>query len=761
VSLLVPWLVFPIVCGLLWLGCGSLVARLAGLRAGLDLVLPLGYAVVVVVASLAVWVPRGAPLTVALVVGTASVGLATLVRRERPSIRREGVCAFAAAFLVLLAYGAPILLSGQPTFAGYISLDDSATWFALTDRALEHGRDTDGLAPSSYEATLDSYLSSGYPLGAFLPLGIGAALTGQDVAWVFQPFIASLAALLALVLFALARSVVLQPWARAVLAVVAAQPALLYAYAHWTGVKELSAALLIPLCCALAAAVRRRDLAGDLAPAAAAAALLAVLSPGGAVWLGGAVVVGVLVVGLRAASAHARRLVPLTLLLTLPALAIAWKFARSGGDVLTSGEELGNLVTPLDPLQIVGVWPSSDFRLEPADGGPAFVLVGLVALLAFVGVVFAAGRRAWAAVGYPVTAITGAVLIAAAGSPWVDGKALATASPAVLFASLLGCSCLLGSGRRVEAAVAAAAIAGGVLWSNALAFSGASLAPHDQLVELEEIGERFAGQGPALMTEYQPYGVRHFLRRLDPEGVSELRRRRIPRLDGTLVEKGQAADLDELALGDVLVYRTIVLRRSPATSRPASPYVLRWQGVWYEVWQRTDPVTFPVGHLALGAGVHPAAVPRCSAVRSLASSGRTLAVVERADPLSVLALPPPGQVGRFDVPRRGSYSIWLGGSTRVHAEALVDGRRTGGLRQHLNTAGQYSLLGTVALAAGRHELQVRFARDVLRPGSGGQPAAAGPVVIAPTEQSRSVSTLPAERADGVCDRVLDWVEALP
>jgi hypothetical protein len=761
VSLLVPWLVFPVVCGLIWLGCGSLVARLAGLRAGIDLLLPLGYAVVVVVASFAVWIPRGAPLTVALVVGTASLGLATLIRRQRPSIGREGLCAFVAAFLVLLAYGAPILLSGQPTFAGYISLDDSATWFALTDRALEHGRDMEGLPPSSYEATLDANLSIGYPLGAFLPLGIAAALSGQDVAWVFQPFIASLAALLALVLFALARPVVPHPWARAVLAFVAAQPALLYAYADWTGVKEVSAALLIPLCCALAAADRRSGLAGDLAPATAAAALLAVLSPGGAVWLGGAIAVGVLMLGLRATTGSARRMLPLTLLLTLPALAIAWTFARSGGDVLTSGEELGNLVKPLDPLQIAGVWPSSDFRLEPADRGPTLVLIGLVAVLALVGVVFAAGRRAWAAVAYPVTALAGAALIAAAGSPWVDGKALATASPAVLFASLLGCAWLLDGGRRVEAAVATAAIAGGVLWSNVLAFTGVSLAPRDQLVELEQIGERFAGQGPALMTEYQPYGVRHFLRRLDPEGVSELRRRRIPRLDGTLVEKGQAADLDELALGDVLVYRTLVLRRSPTASRPASPYLLRWQGAWYEVWQRPDPATAPVGHLPLGDGVQPAAVPRCTAVRSLASSGRTLAVVERDEPLFPLALPPPGEAASLDVARRGTYSIWLGGSTRVHAEALVDGRRAGGLRHQLNTAGQYSLLATVALAEGRHEVEVRFARDVLRPGSGGPPAAAGPIVIAPAKQSRSVSTLPAGRAEGVCDRVLDWVEALP
>ena len=66
------------------------------------------------------------------------------------------------------------MLSGQPTFAGYIKLDDTATWMALTDRVMEHGRSLAGLAPSTYEATLDFNLADGYPVGVFLPLGVGA-----------------------------------------------------------------------------------------------------------------------------------------------------------------------------------------------------------------------------------------------------------------------------------------------------------------------------------------------------------------------------------------------------------------------------------------------------------------------------------------------------------------------------------------------------------------------------------------------------------
>ena len=44
------------------------------------------------------------------------------------------------------------------------------------------------------------------------------------------------------------------------------------------------------------------------------------------------------------------------------------------------------------------------------------------------------------------------------------------------------------------------------------------------------------------MTEYQPYGVRHFLRRLDAEGASELRRHLVALRGGGSLDKGAYAD---------------------------------------------------------------------------------------------------------------------------------------------------------------------------------------------------------------------------
>ena len=92
---------------------------------------------------------------------------------------------------------------------------------------------------------------------------------------------------------------------------------------------------------------------------------------------------------------------------------------------------------------------------------------------------------------------------------------------------------------------AAVAVVAACVWSNVLAYRDVSLAPRDQLVELEQIGELVEGEGPSLMTAYEPYGARHFLREATRKAVSELRRNVIPLRGGDTVEKGISVDTDE------------------------------------------------------------------------------------------------------------------------------------------------------------------------------------------------------------------------
>jgi hypothetical protein len=410
-------------------------------------------------------------------------------------------------------------------------------------------------------------------------------------------------------------------------------------------------------------------------------------------------------------------------------------------------------------------------------------LIGLVALAGLVGVALAV-RRAPGVVIYVVGATVGCALVASLGSPWIDGKALATASPAFVFAALAGAAAVYEGGRRVEALLVIAAISGGVLWSNALAYRDVNLAPRDRLAELETIGERFAGEGPALMTDYEPYGVRHFLRKEDPEGASELRRRTIPLRNGQSLPKLAVADIDQFQLGGILIYRTLVLRRSPVASRPPSIYTKVWGGRYYDVWQRPEPAPAILEHLPLGDATHPTARPSCARVFRLARlagpGGRLAAAMRSSTPLILdlaqASRPPawqpsreaagsvyPSTAGQVDTivstPGPGRYDVWVGGSFRRKLDVLVDGRQVASERHELSHSGEYAPLGTAELPSGRSVVSLRVGDADLHPGSGDPPFYLGPLILSP-EPRETVRYVPVRDAASLCGRSFDWIEAL-
>ena len=695
-ALVLCWIVFPAVVGLLSLGHGLLVERAARTKLPGELVLPVGFAALVCVALFATLTPPTARFALPLVFALGVVGLAASLP---PSLRRVDPWAAAAALGVFAVFAAPVVLSGDPTFAGYVKLDDTATFLALAERALEHGRSLEGLAASSYEATLAFNLPF-YPLGSLLPLGIGSIVSGQDAAWVFQPYLAFLAALLGLSLYRLAGLVVASRPGRALAAFLAAQAALLYGYSLWGGVKEVAAAALVALAAALTSDAfhPRRPLLALLPLGIAAAALVGILSVGAVVWL--VPVLGVVGIAVLRQRSRFRPLVVLAAgaALLVPSLAVARLMLGPG--VLGSirdGDELGNLVAALSPLQLLGVWPVGDFRFRPERMDVTYVLLAILLAAAVAGVLAAVWRRAWELPLYLGTVLAAVAVYGALASPWIEAKAFAIAAPALVLAASVGGLCLFGV-RRVEGAVLLAVIALGVAWSNALAFGDVSLAPRDQLAELEAIGKEFSGHGPALMTEYQPYGVRHFLRELDAEGASELRRRPIPLRNGSPLEKGTFADISEFHPDALLAYRTLVLRRTPVGSAPPAPYRLVWERRFYEVWQRPDAI--PVS----ASASKPCAAP-------LRLRGSTLTV-----------------------PASGDYDLWLAGSIRGELTVLLDGRQAARLRHHINNAGQYTPLARVALSAGTHTVETREERSRLRPGEQGEPWAYGPLLVTPAQR---------------------------
>ncbi len=816
------WLGLPAALGLLSLGCGVLLESATGRRLPGTLLAPAGLAVVVVAAQAATVSDVTAPLAVPLVLALAAGGLVLLGMRGVP---RPDLWPLAAAAAAYAAFALPTVASGEPTFAGYVKLDDTATWLAISDRVLEHGRDLDGLGPSTYEATLESYIGDGYPVGAFLPLALASALIDQDTAWLFQPLLAFLAALLALCLYELLAGVVASRAWRALAAFVAAQPAQLFAYSLWGGLKELAGAWLVALVAVLLvptvgngiATARGRPLGTArptwvgtarvlLPPAVAGATVLAVGSIAAAVWLAAPLVVVTVLwsrlVGAGAAILRAGLLSALTLALSVPSLLTAKTFLSPGGrETLTSERELGNLLEPLSLLQVLGIWPTGDFRFEPNQLTATHLLLAALAAATLGGLVIAVRRRALGPLILFAGAAVGFAAVASFGSPWVDGKAMAIAAPAVLLLGMLAAASLWDARRRVAAAVIGAAIAGGVLWSNALAYHDASLAPRDRLAELERIGELVAGEGPTLMTDYEPYGVRHFLRDAEPEGASEFRRREVTLRKGGGLGKLEYADIDDFELQAILTYRTLVLRRSPLGSRPPSIYSPVHRTRHYEVWQRPDvageagadgglpieaqtPGGGIVEHLPLGGGRDPAGVPRCREVVRLAQTAGedgTLATVERP-PVQVIDLEEtihpqswrsyandprvlaPTTAGKLettiDVPEPGRYGIWVGGAFRRTLDVILDGRRVSSSRHLLSHAEQLEPLVDVRLSRGSHRLELHYGEANLHPGSDGEPLPLGPLVVSPVTAELAITYVQPRRAPSLCGRRLDWIEAL-
>jgi len=767
VSLFAAWVVFPLVLALLCVGLGLLIDLACGRRLPGVLVLPVGLAAIVVVGGFTTAADATAELTapLLLVLTVLGFGLSLPWRFGRPD-----PLAAAAAVGVFLVYGAPIILSGDPTFAGFIKLDDTATWLALADQAMAHGHDLSSVDPSTYRATLDFNLADGYPVGAFIPWGASQDLVGGDLAWTFQPYLAYLAAMLSLCICSLLEGVLGDRRLRAFVAFVAAQPALLVGYSLWGGVKEVAIAFLIALAAALApAALRDGTRWRDLVPLmVAGGALVGVASVAGLVWLGPMLAVLAALVWSRFGLGVAvRRAVPFVAgvaVLAIPVIATGGLLPPTSTP-LTNQADAANLGDALNPFQVLGLWPAGDFRVAPDASVLTAVLIALGVLSALVGL-WALWRRRQSAPLLYAAALVSCAAIAFAGSPWVDGKALATAAPVVLTLALIGAAAFLRADRPTGVALLAL-LAGGVLWSNALAYGGVSLAPYGQLSELEEIGERFAGEGPALMTEYNPYGARHFLRELDAEGASELRMRTVALTDGSTAEKGEAPDVDEISRDALFEYRTLVLRRSPVRSRPPSPYRLVWAGDDYEVWQRPIlPTGLPPEHLALGGPDDPAAVPNCSEVGGLGllalnngAAGVRMLGARHAPVFDATS-------GTLRIPRAGTYEAWLEGSVPDKVELLVDGGEFGEARHVLNNEGGFISLDEGDLEAGAHEVELRYDGADLHPGSGGEPETFR-LLFAPAAEdddlaaiAGEVVSVPVDDAQLLCGEPWDWIDAV-
>jgi hypothetical protein len=781
----------PVLLYVLSLGVGLLAD--AVLRADLPpaLIPPTGMALAMVLVTPGYKLGLAAPLAIVLMVVAALVGL--VVARRRLVERAWAPTALLAGLGVYVLYMAPVVLSGHATWAGYNFVNDTSSLFNFTTLLEHHG----ATAPTDITGTANNaaYLvNSGYPLGTFSLLATLRPLSGVALEAMWQPVIAMFAVFAGMSLTELARRCGLRPWAAVVAAVLALGGVLTYRYSLHGAVKEIALVALTATAAGLGALAVERRLAVRIVALAVVVCLAMVLAFSAAAGafalaLALAVLVAALASPNRPSVRHVARLagvvVVVGVVVLLPVLGSTLDFANTIHNVFkasggASTGMFGQLLRPLPLTEAAGVWVSEDYRLpaiSPLHSNPW--LVGIAVAVAIVGIVWCVARRRVPAVLLLVTVLVPLAVLAPVSSPYIDGKLLMVATPALVFAGL---AMALGGrpGRRRELRIAGLVAAGlvalGVLASDFYGYREVQLGPSGRVAAMKDAAAHVPGRGLWEFNEWEEYG-RYFMRaaRVNPASEAESKYPVKLRRDRPIF--GHFFDLDRQQLSYVERFAGVITRRSPVASRPPANFRPVYANAYYELWKR-EATPRVIEHLSLQGQEDRSAVPRCRAVRALVRRARPgdllvgarAGLVPRLSPFR--ATRPSSWRGSPDthdavVPHgpgvmagvlsaSGRRRVWLRMSGGRKVTVAIDGHVVGRIGQ-VNTPDQWLQAGQVTLSPGQHRIEVRRAGASWRPGDTVE-GIIGAVALEPVAPDSLVSVPPARAAARLCGRPWDWIE---
>lgn len=852
-------LAYPCVLALLCAGSGLLVDRISGGFMPGVLLPVLGAATLIGLSQLTTYFVFAAPATPYLLALLALAGFALGRRRlavmfgraqagtlgpgpgpvEKPA---GGWPQFGWQLAVpVLAYFlalAPVLFSGRPSFSSYGVLTDSAFHMLGADFLIRHGQDFSHLdLHNSSGQYLNAYYNTSYPSGADTFFGGSAFLIHVPLIWAFQPFNAFMLALATGPAWVLVRRIGLDGWLAALATLTVVLPALVYGYELIASVKEITSLSMILTLGALVV-LHPRWLRGPplgVAPfALVAAAGVSALGVAFGAWVFTALVVLVAIAIRDIASRDALLLVAVGLLVAFIAALGTWLDLSGSLQVaknIASTTNPGNLQRPLRSIQILGTWLVSSYKHVPV--GSHLTLSYLLALLALVAAVLGAVHiiriRQYALAAWIALALAVWLGLTVYGTTWANGKALMLTSPVVILLAWSGVAALrafalppapasasasasaarsrpisspvLRSAARWAAALLALALVGGVAASDAMQYHGSNLAPTARYEELAKLNSRFAGQGPALFTDYDEYSL-YVLRDLDVGGPGFM----YPPPSVAQAE-GSPADLDRVSPAALRSYPLILTRRDPTAVRPPAAYRLLFQGVYYQVWGRRHGAPAALAHLGATSthaapsthGASSKRVPestlgppdtppiQCARVAGLARLAKLHgARLVAASPPKIVeidvahALHPawaetrlgllmsrPGRLeARFMLPHAGAWELWLQGEIMPAIGVSVDRRKLASI------SGQLTGVATdpdtmaplrVQLDTGPHRVTItRGSTNQLAPGSGGS-AILDSIFLTPagSGSQATLHVIPAAQWRSLCGRRLEWIEIVP
>jgi hypothetical protein len=758
---------------------GQAILSLCGRREFSWLAGPVGLAAILVVGGIAIKLP-GHGTAVAIALATLFVlSLASLVLRRRgPGAAHPALALLAAAFTLLVA-SIPFIVTGRVGILGVgLVNDDMASHLLIADWLNTRVGQMPGL------------IHGGYPVGPHsLAAGLNEGL-GTGLIEAFAGITLAIPALTALVAVEALRD--LRPLPRILAAALVALPYLAAAYLAQGAFKEpiealflLAFALLLPD----ATTVRR-----GLPLAVIAAGAVYAYSFPGLFWLLGAAAIYVLVARIRGArpAVPIRETRPATawvgavvvgvlVLLIAPELGRIVDFTgfRAFGDA-TISSGLGNLRHQLSPLEALGIWPASDFRLSASAASapaPAFYLGALVAAVAL-----AAGLPRWirrhgealpAALAAGIVIYLGALVF---GTVYTSAKALAIAAPLITLISLGG---LLGRERSQHDSQPeggtllwrpglALALAAGIALSSFLVLRQAPVAPQDhanQLAELRPLvqGRKVLFLGRDNFIVYELRGSRPFTavrNYYDPNYVR-------PNL--RLEDVFQKFDFDSVTPATLGRFPFVITTRAAYASGPPPAFEPLRETSDFVLWKRAGPVG---ERRTLGEGDRPGEPLDCSSShgRRLSRGGGT-ATVFTASPVIGGTWSPSATVESGSVTSqvltlpRGRWLISIQYDStralRIRAPGM-DATLPGNLDYRgsvpFHAAGQLSV---------RRRGPVRFTVSVERPPLAGRLLGAyavahvGTIAASPAAGDRPNGPIPGAGERRIplrraCDRYLDW-----
>ena len=427
---------------------GSAVMAIAGLPRHSPVGPAAGISALLVICGIAVKLP-GHAVTAAAVTGVALIGCFVVFGRTRVPAGAVRIGAIVVVIGAALVVAIPFATSGRVGILGQgLVNDDMASHLLFTEWIGSHAGPTPDL------------IKDGYPLGPHAIVAAVSKVSGASLIQGFAGLTGAIAVLLALTAYGVLGGI--RGWLRVPAAVLAASPYLAAAYLAQGAFKEpLLALALLGFTLGLPAL---RGIWSGTGGSARAAIPLGVIAAGtiynysfpGLAWLLGAAIVWLLVIALRE---HDLRLgerlrgarsaialgIAIPVVAALPEIFRLASFSNfkafsPSGTGPTVG--FGNLRQPLNPLEVLGVWPSGEFRITPANSTTpeiAFYLGALLALAAFAWGLGRALSRRESALPSALLASTLLYLASlAVGTPYTQAKALAIAAPLVMVVALRG-----------------------------------------------------------------------------------------------------------------------------------------------------------------------------------------------------------------------------------------------------------------------------------------------------------------------------------